>query len=105
MVRLSKKLTLNKVELIEFQIRAALPKLKNQTEVRVLAYVHVYGKQAKVKMMLDELFKSKNSMENYISNLRKSNLIIGLGDDLTVNSKITLFLEDLHYSFEIQLTT
>ena len=73
MEKLVKKLTLSPVEFVKFQLNQAINvpvKMLNDTDITVLAYVQVYGKQAKYKCLKEQVLTAENSFINYISKLR-----------------------------------
>jgi hypothetical protein len=73
MEKLVKKLTLSPIEFVKFQLNQVINvpvKMLNDTDITVLAYVHVYGKQSKYKCLKEQVLTAENSFINYISKLR-----------------------------------
>lgn len=49
----------------------------NDTEVKILAYIFVYGALAEEKLLEDKIMLTQNSLNNYFSSLRKRKLLTG----------------------------
>lgn len=49
----------------------------NDTEVRILAYIHVYQSEAELKLLEDKVMLTQQSLNNYFSSLRKKKLLTG----------------------------
>lgn len=98
-------LSVNKIELIKFQIKWILhSNLElNDKDLTILAYVYLYKAKAIDCMLRDNISKSRKSLENYISKFRKLTLIEGLGDNTKLNSRIKIVLSDLSYTIRFKL--
>jgi hypothetical protein len=78
MEKLVKKLSLSPIEFAKFQLNQAINvplKVLNDTDITVLAYVHVYGNNAKHKCLREQILTAENSFINYISKLRGAGYI------------------------------
>jgi hypothetical protein len=98
MEKLVKNLSLSPIEFVKFQLNQAINvpvKFLNDTDITVLAYVHVYGKNAKVKCLKEQILTAENSFINYISKLRGMGFIQKSAPKHTPNAGIPLLNPDL----------
>ena len=68
-----REFNLSPIEFIKFQLYNSinLPSpILNETDVTVLAYIHLYGNNAKKKIVEHRIFTNVNSFTNYVSRLR-----------------------------------
>ena len=69
---------LSPVEFVKFQlynsINLPIPIL-NETDITVLAYIHLYGNDSKKKIVDHRIFTSVSSFTNYVSRLRSMGYI------------------------------
>lgn len=71
--KLLKKLTLSPIEFTKFQLHQIInvpAQVLNNTEITILAYVHLYGKDARRKCIVERIITSENSFRNYITKFR-----------------------------------
>lgn len=88
-------------DLVKFQLRYTLEQYRiNESELTVLAYVYLYGKQAVTKLINIEFSKSEKSIENIISKYRKKGIIT---KQTTLHKQIKPFVEDLEFSIKFKL--
>ncbi len=88
------------IDFLVFQLDIALPGLSlSKTHKVILAYYYMYD-NAVSKVIEDEVLTSEKSCMNYVSDLRKTKLLIGKGKETKVNPKIKLQTE----SFKLNLT-
>lgn len=79
--------------LLSYQLKWALSSVDSNItdkELLILAYIHLYGKDALDKCVEAGLYKSRKSLENIISKYRKLDVITGKGDDIKLNEGIVL---------------
>lgn len=68
-----REFNLSPIEFIKFQLYNSinLPRpVLNESDVTVLAYIHLYGNDAKRKIVEHRIFTNVNSFTNYVSRLR-----------------------------------
>lgn len=68
-----REFNLSPIEFVKFQLYNSinLPSpILNETDVTVLAYIHLYGNEAKKKIVEHRIFTNVNSFTNYVSRLR-----------------------------------
>lgn len=73
-----REFNLSPVEFIKFQLYNAinLPNpILNESDITVLAYIHVYGAEAKKKIVEHRIFTNINSFSNYVTRLRSMGYI------------------------------
>jgi len=71
---------MDELRFVEFQLTLLFnyPKFQlNNTDIRVLAYVFLYGSDSERKLLEDNIFKSQQSLNNSFSKLRKLSLLKG----------------------------
>ena len=87
------------IEHILIQLRLLLPTLKNETTLNLLAYIHIYGDNAKKELLKDGIFKSSGAVDNYICSCRKGELIAK--ERLEVTPLLKLHKESVTYSITL----
>jgi len=73
MIKLKQELSLSPIEFIKFQLNQAIntpASVLNDTDITILAYVYLYGKDAKITCLKHQILTSSNSFINYISKLK-----------------------------------
>lgn len=97
-------LKLSKEELVAFQLNYILRKMKlNETQLRVLAYVYLYGHDTADRLYREGFTKSARSVYNSISDFRKLKLVVGKGEETRLHPNIKVYLEDLSYTIKLEL--
>lgn len=100
-----KTLEVNKLELVEFQLKYILHELKSitKTELKILAYLFIYKTNVVDKVVEDQLLTSRKSTENYISGLRKKGIVVGTGQYTKLNPAINIVEENLEFTIKLKL--
>lgn len=94
----------SKEELVRFQLQYTLEQYDiADTELTVLAYIYLYGRDAIQKLLDDTILKSKKSIENIITKYRKEGIIHGLRQDTALHPGIKPFLENIEFSIQLEL--
>lgn len=92
-------------DLVSFQLRWILHGIVklNDTELLVLSYVFLHGRDAIEKMVSEKELSSRKTVENYISAFRKQGLILGTGKETRLNPDIKIELRDMSYILKFQI--
>ncbi len=99
-----KTLDVNMIELITFQLEYILMDYRlKKTQLKILAYVYVYGTGAITELIKEGLLTNAKTAENYISGLRKLGLVHGLRNSTKIHPNIKVFEEDIEFSIKLQL--
>ncbi len=100
-----KEYSLSPVEFIKLQlyflINVPVPIL-NETDITVLAYVHVYKEQARDKIFRDRILTSINSCYNYFSKLKSMNYLEKKEDYFVLNPQMVIEDENFVQIFDIK---
>lgn len=87
-------------ELVSFQLGYILREFSfNKTELLVLSYIYLYKDDATSKLQADKVLGSYQTIKNYMSNLRKTGLII----ENRLHPQIKLFTEDLEFTVKLTI--
>ena len=102
MQRTFKKVKVTQVGLIEHQLAGILAKFDyNRKDRTLLAYIYLYGTEARAKMVEDKLSMSRGSIDNYISKYRKDKVVVGTGVETRLNPEIPIinepFIQTIQY--------
>lgn len=90
----SRNFTVGPVEFYRIQLGFIIPTLNN-TKLTILAYIAHYGyKIGRIKILDDKILTSKNSLYNFISDLRTEGIVEGYGNDVKLVEGIKLCDED-----------
>lgn len=99
-----KILDVNLIELITFQLDYILLDYKlKDADIKVLAYIYIYGDNAVKHVLKDNVLGSAKTVENYISSLRKVGLVHGRRNATKVHPSIKVFKEDIKFSIKLKL--
>lgn len=94
-------LSFNEVEFYKFQIGLFLSKvILTDTQKSVLVYFYLYPDPVS-KLVIEGLFKSEKSVQNYVSELRKKKLLVGKGKATKINPSINLKTESFQVTLNI----
>ena len=92
----------SKEELVKFQLEFTLDGYRlNNSDLNVLSYVYVHGKDAIDKLLDSRLFKSEKSIENIISKYRKKGLI--QKGRFKLHSQIKPYIQDIEYTIQLKI--
>lgn len=101
---IKKQYILSPLEFYKYQLEQTINykhRVLNDTDLLVLAYIHVYGKEFGKELLKDRILTHANSVTNYLGNLVKSGFAIKIYDesdeskrkaftDVKVNPQITI---------------
>lgn len=92
-------------ELIEFQLKWILKDIMvvNDTQLQTLAFVYLHKNEAPDRMLEAKLTKNKKSIENIISDFRKSGIILGSRKETRLNEQIRPLLESIAFTVKLEL--
>lgn len=106
MIALKKEFSFSPVEFYKFQlyqlINVPIPVL-NETNITVLAYVHVYKEEASYKIIKDRILTSINSCYNYFSTLKNMGYLIKEDGDKSYYLNPQMHIEDNDYLYIIKV--
>jgi len=87
------------MEYLKFQIRHCIPLSLSDGKITLLAYLHLYKEAAVEKFLTDGHSKSKQSVENYLSDFRKEGLMNG--NELNTAIHLTTDPTNYVYTFNV----
>jgi len=89
---------LDSIGIVKFQLRYILENQRlNDTQLEVLAHVHVFKNDAPSTILASGVLKSAQSIDNYISKLRTMEVIQGNRDNLKLHKGIPITMGDIEY--------
>lgn len=105
MQRTFKKKSVTRLGLIECQLANALHRFDyNNKDHTMLAYIYLYGKEARNKIVEDKLSKSRGSIDNYISKYRLDGVVVGTGGETRLNPEILIINEPFIQTIQYEIT-
>ena len=73
-----------------------------KTELTILSYIYLYGKDAVNKVVENEILSSKKTVENYISKFRKDGVVVGIREKTQLHPNINI-IDSNNISFIIKV--
>jgi hypothetical protein len=99
--RIPTPLIFNTIEFLKFQLGLFITKIAlTDTQKTVLVFFYLYPNPVD-ELVSQKIFKSRKSAENYVSDLRKSMLLIGKGSDTKLNPAIRLKNDSFELTMQV----
>ena len=101
----SKPKVLSKEELVKFQLDWLTKDLfhLSDTQLMVMSYIFIYNNSYLDKLLKDKVLGSKKTIENYVSELRKLDLVSGKLLDLQLHKELKPIINNISFTLKFNI--
>ena len=106
MEKVIRRYSLSPIEFYKFQLNQSINwpfQNLNETDITILAYIHLYKENAKRQIVSDRILTSMSSCHNYFGKLKQMEYIVKIGDEYSLNPAIAIISEDFIQVLEVKL--